>query len=274
MSGAPTGSTPLKRLGGGRWQTRDERFTIEPQSGTWVVIDAEQTDDLGLPLVRGPFSSLNAAKDAIEAARRAVAVVSPLEARVAASRPETRDDPTPEPASSAASPAKPTPRRTTARPAALPEVGRDAEPAGARALRPVEPVPRPGAPDRPVEPVEPRWLTALDPTDRRRARGLLAQLIADGARDPQGIVRRDIEGNVATTAAHAVRRAIEGLDPDASPATVARLLAEGRDDRLGIRWRLVDDRGRPIPLEVDALDRWIATATTAPDAAATRQGRG
>ena len=28
----------LKRLGGGRWQTRDERFTIEPQSGTWVVV--------------------------------------------------------------------------------------------------------------------------------------------------------------------------------------------------------------------------------------------
>lgn len=29
----------LKRLGGGRWQTRDERFTIEPDSGTWVVVD-------------------------------------------------------------------------------------------------------------------------------------------------------------------------------------------------------------------------------------------
>ena len=44
----------LKRLGGGRWQTRDERFTIEPQSGTWVVVDGEQTDDLGLALVRQP----------------------------------------------------------------------------------------------------------------------------------------------------------------------------------------------------------------------------
>ena len=30
----------LKRLGGGRWQTRDERFTIEPQSGTWAVVKA------------------------------------------------------------------------------------------------------------------------------------------------------------------------------------------------------------------------------------------
>ena len=60
----------LKRLGGGRWQTRDERFTIEPQGGTWVVVDAEQTDDLGLALVRGPYGSLRDAKEAIEQARR------------------------------------------------------------------------------------------------------------------------------------------------------------------------------------------------------------
>ena len=76
----------LKRLGGGRWQTRDERFTIEPESGTWVVIDAEQTDDLGLPLVRGPFGSLNAAKAAIAGAREAEPAVSPLAARVAEHR--------------------------------------------------------------------------------------------------------------------------------------------------------------------------------------------
>ena len=44
------GDASLKRLGGGRWQTRDERFTIEPQSGTWSLVDAEETDELGLPL--------------------------------------------------------------------------------------------------------------------------------------------------------------------------------------------------------------------------------
>src|SRR6478735_1381379 len=68
----------LKRLGGGRWQTRDERFTIEPQSGTWVVVDAEQTDDLGMALVRGPFPSLTAAKDAIASARSSGPATSPL----------------------------------------------------------------------------------------------------------------------------------------------------------------------------------------------------
>src|SRR5258705_9390415 len=72
----------LKRLGGGRWQTRDERFTIEPQSGTWVLVDSEQTDDLGLPLVRGPFRSLTEAKAAVEGARGAAAPESPLADRV------------------------------------------------------------------------------------------------------------------------------------------------------------------------------------------------
>jgi dihydrofolate reductase len=77
----------LRRLGGGRWQTRDERFTIEPQSGTWVVVDAEETDDLGLPLVRGPFPSLTAAKDAITGARSGGPSESPLPARAERLRP-------------------------------------------------------------------------------------------------------------------------------------------------------------------------------------------
>src|SRR5262245_23761253 len=72
----------LKRLGGGRWQTRDERFTIEPQSGTWAVVDAEESDDLGLPLVRGPFRSLTEAKAAIASARTSEAPASPLAGRI------------------------------------------------------------------------------------------------------------------------------------------------------------------------------------------------
>lgn len=74
----------LRRLGGGRWQTRDERFTIEPQSGTWVIVDGEQADDLGMPLIRGPYRSLTDAKAAIGAARTAAPPTSPLAERVAA----------------------------------------------------------------------------------------------------------------------------------------------------------------------------------------------
>jgi uncharacterized protein YciI len=83
----------LKRLGGGRWQTRDGRFTIEPASGTWTVVDAEQTDDLGLPLVRGPYRSLTEAKGSIEEAREGGASRSPLAEKVAAARehPPKRD---------------------------------------------------------------------------------------------------------------------------------------------------------------------------------------
>ena len=84
----------LKRLGGGRWQTRDERFTIEPQSGTWVVVDSEQTDELGLALVRGPFGSLGAAKEAIAAARDEEPAPSPLATRAEGlrDRPERLED--------------------------------------------------------------------------------------------------------------------------------------------------------------------------------------
>ena len=72
----------LKRLGGGRWETKDGRFQIEPQSGTWVIVDTTQTNEFGLPLVRGPFPSLTAAKEAIEDAREEGPVESPLAGRI------------------------------------------------------------------------------------------------------------------------------------------------------------------------------------------------
>jgi hypothetical protein len=76
----------LKRLGGGRWQTRDGRFAIESDGGRWSLIDSAQTDELGLPLVRGPFTSLTEAKEALEAARTEPARASPLAERIAAAK--------------------------------------------------------------------------------------------------------------------------------------------------------------------------------------------
>ncbi|MDP9483102.1 MAG: hypothetical protein M3P84_07775 [Chloroflexota bacterium] len=204
----------LKRLGGGRWQTRDERFTIEPQSGTWAVVDAEQTDDLGLPLVRGPFGSLRDAKEAIGKARGTDAPASPLEGRprpgegkdeVAEAKPRKADPDTPEPA-------KPEP-----------------------------------------EPAEPGWLKDLASDERRRATRLIDRLTAAKARDPEGLVRRDLVGDVPAVAGFAVERAIRSLGIDAPPADLAELLADGRDADLGIRWRLVDGEGRPIQIDADTL---------------------
>lgn len=196
--------TGLRRLGGGRWQTRDARFTIEPQSGTWVVVDADQTDDLGLPLVRGPFASLTAAKAAIAGVRDAPTAFSPLPARATALRDRAAPETTPRSKGSTAPPRAPTP------------------------------------------PLEPRWIGELPADDRRRARRLVAALAEAGAADPEGIARRDIAGNVASTAAFAMERAVRALGLSATPEQVVGILREGRDDGLAVRWRLVDGEGRPI----------------------------
>ena len=221
-----TDDSSLKRLGGGRWQTRDERFTIEPQSGTWVVVDAEQTDDLGLPLVRGPFRSLGDAKEAITGARSAPQAASPLADRLKgrAAKQESRSV-----AESSAS-----------RPAAAENTPPPSPKPGAKAK------PRPLDADEPA--AEPRWIAELEPEGRRHARRLIARLEAAGAPDPDGMARRDVVGDVPAVATYVLERELDALGPDADPSKVAALLAEGRDEDLGVRWRLVDGDGRPITL--------------------------
>jgi len=229
----------LKRLGGGRWQTRDERFTIEPQSGTWVVVDAEQTDDLGLPLVRGPFRSLTDTKAAIAEARSAPATASPLADRIGR-RPMERAEPqdairhAPARTRSAKSVASAGSAAASAASAQPSHRSRDEQDEGHQPV---------------AEPEEPRWFAALEPDARRRARRLIARLEEAGALDPEGMARRDIVGDVAAVAAFAIERRLEELPDDARVAAVASLLAEGRDESLGVRWRLVDDEDRPITLD-------------------------
>ena len=225
---------PLKRLGGGRWRTRDERFTIEPQSGTWVVVDAEQTDDFGMPLVRGPFPSLTSAKDAISGARTAEPVTSPLAERAERRRSE------PENARAETSRGEP-PRTATPRGAAV-----DAS-TPRRSGRSAPSKPATSAPDEPQQ--EPGWLRDLEPAERGRARRAITRLTDLGVDDPEGVVRRDVVGDVPAIAAEAIRRRLAAVTDDTSPAEVAELLADGRDDELGVRWRIVDGGGRPILLE-------------------------
>ena len=214
---------PLKRLGGGRWQTRDERFTIEPQSGTWVVVDAEQTDDLGLPRVRGPFGSLTAAKTAIASAREAEPAVSSLAAKVA----EHRE------------------RVTATRPAAQ---GRTNAPPATAASKP-KAAPAPARPPEPAPPPEPAWIRALPPDRREAAHDLLDRLEALGVAEAETLVRTEIVGQQPAIAGYALARALASLGPDAKPGNVARLLGQGEAADLGVRWRLVDGDGRPIKIE-------------------------
>ncbi len=235
---------PLKRLGGGRWQTRDERFTIEPQSGTWVVVDGEQTDDLGLPLVRGPFPSLTSAKAAIAGARAGGPAASPLAEQI-----ERRRRAPVEGAEARSGPgAAPRPKAQAAARGG-PSAGRGRPSAAASSVRPRR---RPDGSERAERddaPREPGWLADLEPAGRGRARRLIARLTEDGAPDAEGLVRRDVVGGVPALAAHAIARRLERLADDAAPATVAEILVDGRDEALGVRWRLVDGEGRPIVLE-------------------------
>jgi hypothetical protein len=76
----------LRRLGGGRWESKDGRYTIESESGTWVLVDNEQTNERGLPLVRGPFPTLTAAREAMQDTREAGPARSPLAERLTTSR--------------------------------------------------------------------------------------------------------------------------------------------------------------------------------------------
>jgi hypothetical protein len=62
------------------------------------------------------------------------------------------------------------------------------------------------------------------------------------------MARRDVVGAVPAVATYVLERELAELGPDADPTKVAALLAEGRDEDLGVRWRLVDGDGRPITL--------------------------
>ncbi|MFL5673627.1 MAG: hypothetical protein ACJ779_01345 [Chloroflexota bacterium] len=204
----------LKRLGGGRWETRDGRFQIEPQSGTWVIVDTTQTNEFGLPLVRGPFGSLGAAKEAIEEARDDGPVESPLADRMAKAPPETRPSKGPKRAAKA-----------------------EAEP----------------EPEPPPPPPEPKWIRDLRPLDRRKATELIERLEGLGI-DPEradAVARTEIAHGLPGVARLAIERHIRAAtagakDVEAATDAVIQAVLAGEDAKLGVSWRLVDDRGRPI----------------------------
>ena len=222
------GDDSLKRLGGGRWETRDGRFAIEPQSGTWVVVDNTQSDDLGLPLVRGPFGSLTAAKGAIETARATGPAESPLAERLKKARSEPK--------------AKPAERGRSG------DKKADKTSASQRAREPAEP----------AEPPEPRWLRDLPPARKRDARDLIAHLIKLGVDDPEPIARAEVVRDEPAVTRLALERAIAAAiastkSPDGAGRAVVKVILDGRDAGLGVRWRLVDERGRRIA-DLDVAD--------------------
>jgi hypothetical protein len=212
----------LTRLGGGRWETKDGRFQIEPQSGTWVIVDTTQTNEFGLPLVRGPYPSLTSAKEAIEAAREQGPVESPLADRIG---------------KAAAPPAAKTSKATTTKAKASTK-GSDPEP---------EP------PAEPPPPPEPKWIRDLRPADRRKATELIARLDGLGveAADAEAVARAEVSQGLPAVARLAIERRIRAAiaptdDAEAAVRAAVEAVTAGGDRDLGVSWRLVDDRGRTI----------------------------
>ena len=248
----------LKRTAPGQYASGDGRFTVEQESaGTWVVVDGEQTDELGLPLVRGPFASLTSAKAAIAGARAGGPAASPLAEQIERRRrePAEPDAPASRREGSPTTATRHGPEGRGGARAGSPDEAAAAGPAGRASpgRRRREPGDASPGPDDAAR--EPGWLADLDAAGRGRARRLIARLMDDGASDAEGIVRRDVVGGVPAIAARAIARRLAELGSAAAPGEVADALADGRDERLGVRWRLVDGDGRPIVLEPERRRR-------------------
>jgi ribosomal protein S18 acetylase RimI-like enzyme len=71
----------LKREKAGTYRTSDGRFAVEQSSSGWLLLDEEQTNELGLPLTRGPFGTLDEAREAIAGARSGPAPNAPVPIR-------------------------------------------------------------------------------------------------------------------------------------------------------------------------------------------------
>jgi hypothetical protein len=212
----------LHRLGGGRWETKDGRFQIEPQSGTWVIVDTTQTNEFGLPLVRGPYPSLGAAKEAIETARGEGPVTSPLAERIERA---SKEGPAPSSGSTGAKPKK----------------------AGSRSDK-VDDEPEPPAPEPPPEPA---WVRGLKPLGRGKALALIERLEGLGIDDAEAIARAEIADGEPALTRLAITRRIDAAvkskrDPRSAAQAAIDALIGGEDDELEVGWNLVDDRGRRI----------------------------
>jgi hypothetical protein len=105
MSGMPKQTPPaqddpdkLLRQAAGTYRSADERFEVRQTDQGWYLVDAEQTDDFGQELVRGPFPTLAAVRTAIPPARSSKVVplprrVAPTGKRGAAKPPKARPRP-------------------------------------------------------------------------------------------------------------------------------------------------------------------------------------
>jgi hypothetical protein len=265
----------LKRERAGRYVTPDGRFAVEGGGGSsWYVVDAERENELGLPLMEGPFATLDEARDRVVAARAGgtespAGLPRPIVVEVA--EPAAEHTPAahaPEPAAEHTPAAHAPDRSGSDRPTTVPPTTHE-QPASAapapkqtttrRATPRGTPDPIQAPPPVPdAEPAEPAWLERRTPAEQAQAHRLLAVLERLGIDDP-ALVRRDIEANVPEVAAALLARRVqrEAIAIWREPESVARELASLRS--------AVKRHLRPlVEPQLEAADR-VAKGTASPD---------
>ena len=95
---APAEADPdrLVRQRAGIYRTEDERFEIQQTDNGWFLVDTTQANELGQPLMLGPFATLAAVKGALPDARTAKAAPKAPKrstAKGAAPKPERAPEP-------------------------------------------------------------------------------------------------------------------------------------------------------------------------------------
>jgi hypothetical protein len=258
----------LTRERAGRYVTPDGRFAVEgPSANGWYIVDAERQNELGLPLLAGPFATLDAARDEVVSLRAGgdggVAPIQRHETDDAGDRTESATVHEARPTDESPAPV----HRETATPSERADEP-PAVPKPARATRPHlvpsaagtdEPEARPHRREPPAPPAEPTWLTRLPSDQQSTARRLLALLELVGIDDP-AIVRRELEANLPEVAslllAREVRRSV--VEAWRDPAELDRYLASMAED--------VPRRLRPlVEPAVERATRAVNAATAKAD---------
>jgi hypothetical protein len=97
---APADADKLLREEAGTYHTADGRFVVRETAGEWFLVDAEQANEFGQELIRGPFATLKALRAAIPGAREAKAAPTRPRPTIASKRDaKKKSEPPPAPPS-------------------------------------------------------------------------------------------------------------------------------------------------------------------------------
>ncbi len=70
-AGAAVDHDKLMRQQAGMYRTADDRFEVREADVGWFLVDTDQSNEFGQGLIRGPFATLKAVRDALPDARAA-----------------------------------------------------------------------------------------------------------------------------------------------------------------------------------------------------------